>query len=514
MMPLPPAILHAVSPATASLQDAYALQPLGAWRPISVHAGATRAGFALALAAAFVFWGAREAFSHGGTRAATRLLAWIGFACAIVSLAQRATAPGTVLWKWTVPDPRAAPFGPFVDRNQLATWLVLTISLVAGYLAMRVRAHMTDRMRHGAHAVVVALSDGGALAMLGCLTAMLITLAATLSRSGFVALVAAAVVGTSLSRRDHKRGLWVGAAVAAALVAVAAWLNVQSLAQRITTTLSTPDPDTVGRLTIWRDTLRIVRAFPVFGTGRRHVCRRDVPLPADRAAGAVQPCPQRISAAPDRRGRDHAGHRVRRRRPARARRACGLAGDRGPHRYIRIGACAALAAVAVQSIWETGLRAPANLLLAAILAALAVRPLDRPGTVFGGHARMSIRVGFDVDGVIANFNKTFRDTAARIEGRRLSRSIGSDRTRAGRRRDETRVGSHQPDIAMVAGARSMRARADSAALQNIPRATVGGVFHDDPPLERRRNDAVSDAVVARVQRISAAVSDHGARLAR
>lgn len=29
---------------------------------------------------------------------------------------------------------------------------------------------------------------------------------------------------------------------------------------------------------------------------------------------------------------------------------------------------------------------------------------------------MSIRVGFDVDGVIANFNKTFRETAANIEG--------------------------------------------------------------------------------------------------
>src|SRR5439155_12770270 len=235
--------------------------------PLPIHRRAARAGFGLALAAAFVFWGAREAFSHGGTRAATRLLAWIGFACALVSLAQRATAPRTVLWKWTVPDLRAAPFGPFVDRNQLATWLVLTISVVAGYLVMRVRAHMTDRMRQGAHAVVVALSDGGAFAMLGCLMAMLIALAATLSRSGFVALIAAAVVGTSLSRRDRTRGLWVGLAVAAALVAVAAWLNVQGLAQRITTTLSTPDPDTVGRLTIWRDTLRIVRAFPVVGTG-------------------------------------------------------------------------------------------------------------------------------------------------------------------------------------------------------------------------------------------------------
>jgi len=29
---------------------------------------------------------------------------------------------------------------------------------------------------------------------------------------------------------------------------------------------------------------------------------------------------------------------------------------------------------------------------------------------------MSIRVGFDVDGVIANFNKTFRETAAKVEG--------------------------------------------------------------------------------------------------
>jgi hypothetical protein len=49
-----------------------------------------------------------------------------------------------------------------------------------------------------------------------------------------------------------------------------------------------------------------------------------------------------------------------------------LADDEGSHRFVRIGACAGLAAVSVQSIWETGLRAPANLLLAAILAGLAL----------------------------------------------------------------------------------------------------------------------------------------------
>jgi hypothetical protein len=37
---------------------------------------------------------------------------------------------------------------------------------------------------------------------------------------------------------------------------------------------------------------------------------------------------------------------------------------------------------------------------------------------------MSIRVGFDVDGVVANFNKTFRETAASIESNGISSEPG------------------------------------------------------------------------------------------
>jgi O-antigen ligase len=380
MTPLPPAVLRTLSPDTANLQDAYALEPLGAWRPLSIHPAATRAGLMIALAAALVFWAAREAFSHGGSRAAARLLAWIGFACALVSLAQRATAPRTVLWKWTVPDPRAIPFGPFVDRNQLATWLVLAISLVAGYLAMHVRAHMTDRLRQGSHAVLVALSDGGSLAALGCLGAMLITLAATLSRSGLVALVAAVVVGTSLGRRERGRGLWIGIAAAAVLLGLAAWLNLEGVVQRVMSTLAPPDPNAVSRMTIWRDTLHIVGAFPLFGTGQgtfadamfvyQQTARQvlfnhahDEYLQLLTEGGVVLLvlvlCGLVLLA-----------------RTARRR----LAGDEGSHRFVRIGASAGLVAIAVQSIWETGLRAPANLLLAAILAALAVVDRGEPSS--------------------------------------------------------------------------------------------------------------------------------------
>jgi O-antigen ligase len=207
---------------------------------------------------------------------------------------------------------------------------------------------------------------------------MLVTLAATLSRSGFVALITAVVVGTSLARRDHIRGLWVGAASAAMLIAVAAWMNVEGVVERVTTTISAPDPNTVGRLTIWRDTLRIVRAFPILGTGEgtfadamfvyQQTARQvlfnhahDEYLQLLTEGGVVLLAIVVLGV-------------LLLARAARQR----LASAEGSHRFVRIGACAGLVAVSVQSIWETGLRAPANLVLAAILAALAVVDRGEP----------------------------------------------------------------------------------------------------------------------------------------
>ena len=380
MVPLPPAFVRTISPATPLLQDTYALEPFAGWSPLSIHPAATRVSFGVALAGALLFWTSREAFSRGGTRRAARLLAWIGLGCAVVSLAQRATAPKTVLWKWSVPDPRALPFGFFVDRNQLATWLILAISLVVGYLAMHVHARITDRTRRDLHAVVVALCDRGALVMCACVAVMVLTLAATLSRSGFVGLVAAGIAGAWLARGDRKHVLWAGAAAAIVLGAAAAWLNLEGLTQRIVTTASGSEFDATGRVAIWRETARIVRDFPLLGTGAgtfadamfvyqqtaREVLFNNahdeyLQLQAEGGIVLLIVCLAGIAMAA---------------KAARAR----LAADVGAHCYLRIGACAGLAGIAVQSIWEAGLRAPANLLLAAIIAAIAVRPIDRADT--------------------------------------------------------------------------------------------------------------------------------------
>jgi O-antigen ligase len=71
--------------------------------------------------------------------------------------------------------------------------------------------------------------------------------------------------------------------------------------------------------------------------------------------------------------------------PAIAAAAAGISGirsllrsDRSSMYWVRAGAASGLVAVAVQSIWETGLRVPANTLLFAVLSAISLhRPVNR-----------------------------------------------------------------------------------------------------------------------------------------
>jgi hypothetical protein len=55
-----------------------------------------------------------------------------------------------------------------------------------------------------------------------------------------------------------------------------------------------------------------------------------------------------------------------------------LSADRTPIYWVRVGAVSGMIAAATQSVWETGLRRPANTLLFAILAAVAMHSASEP----------------------------------------------------------------------------------------------------------------------------------------
>src|SRR5262249_30644438 len=187
LVPLPASLVATSSPSTVPLQEPYALDATTAWRTVSVHPAATRIAFAIALTGALMFWAAREVLSRSGLRTVVRVLGWVGALCSLVALAQHVTAPRTIYWIWHLADPRAVPFGPFIDRNHLATWLVLAICLVTGRLAMRVSSEMRERGRGGISGAVVVLLDEDAAGIAARVALTCRTLAHTRSRSGGLA---------------------------------------------------------------------------------------------------------------------------------------------------------------------------------------------------------------------------------------------------------------------------------------------------------------------------------------
>ena len=157
---------------------------------------------------------------------------------------------------------------------------------------------------------------------------------------------------------------------------VAAYVNLQPLLSRVEETLAV---GAGGRPRIWQETLRLIRDFWLTGTGLgSYQTAMLVYQQTDRAVfinqahnqylhflaegGVLLTAPAVMAVV--------AFIRLFRTR---------LAQDTSSSVWLRIGGGAAILAVAVQGFWETGLRIPANGLLFAIAAAVAVHRPTGPG---------------------------------------------------------------------------------------------------------------------------------------
>jgi O-antigen ligase len=147
-----------------------------------------------------------------------------------------------------------------------------------------------------------------------------------------------------------------------------AWADLPALGRRLAGTPS----GLAGRSAIWRETLPVVRDFPIAGTGAgTYQKAMQVYQRSDRTVYFNQAHNHYLQVAAEG-GLLLAGAvglvlaafaRLARQR---------IASDQSGMVWIRIGAACGLGAVALQSAWETGLVMPANAALAALLAAVVV----------------------------------------------------------------------------------------------------------------------------------------------
>ncbi|MGE0393027.1 MAG: hypothetical protein AB7P67_05615, partial [Vicinamibacterales bacterium] len=236
LTPLPPAVVDALSPEARTVAGVLLLvPPEAASATISLRAASTRETLSSAAAVVLVFWAARGLLRSGGARTVARVISVAGFAVALTGLAQRATAARTLMWLWRPEDPTALPLGPFVNRNHFAMWLVMASALVAGALA----THLAHRHAAGAdryRSSVVRWLDDGTMLWLGGATALIwLTVMASGSRGGMLAVAVfnATWLALAAGRTGSRRTLGYAAAAVAVVGIVGVWANAETIAGRL-----------------------------------------------------------------------------------------------------------------------------------------------------------------------------------------------------------------------------------------------------------------------------------------
>jgi O-antigen ligase len=371
LVPLPPGLVDRLSPADRPAWQALSLMPVRGALPLSIDLASTVWALAVCGGALLVFVISRQVFSGGGVRVATRGVATIGLILAAECLAQDATGHGRMYWRWKPLSEGAPPFGPFVNRNHFATWVVIAAPMCLGYLLAHASAHRSREIdRSTWHKRLLGLADARSLWLGASICLMLVALVASLSRAGMVGLISALLLGAYLRgrRSGSPAATWAIGATGLAVVIAAIRVNLVDVFQHF----GAVGVAATDRLAIWKATLPVVKDFWLTGTGAGTF--ETVMLVYERTPSLF-----RINAA-----HNHylqvaaegglligipvlvAGYLF----LQESRKA--LTRDDSGMYFLRAGALSGLFGVAVQSVWETGLTTPANAVLAAMAAAIVV----------------------------------------------------------------------------------------------------------------------------------------------
>jgi len=380
LVPLPQSLVEWLSPATASLSAGYHLAvPGGAegWLPLSVDPARTRVAL-LALGALGVYLlGMPALLPAQALRALPPALAIFAVPLALFSLYNREHTNNLVYWFWVpVESARGNVFGPFVNRNHYGGWMLMTLSVLVGWLFGRIEGTLPGRQ---AARVRLAgwLSSGEASGIVLMALAVLVgalSLVWTVSRSAILSFGAASVAFAWLvlarRRLSHARraiGLVILATVLLAPVLRRGPVELVEWFQ---------DNNLTSRVDAWRDGWDVIRAFPWTGTGLNtysvamlfyqtrnrdsHMSRAHndyVQLLAEGGVLVAVPAAVAVIVL-----------------AAAIRRNLRAARAEGRGYWIRAGSAVGLVAMAIQETLEFSLQIPVNALLFCTLAAIALAP--------------------------------------------------------------------------------------------------------------------------------------------
>jgi hypothetical protein len=349
-------------------------------RPLSINSHGTLKGILFAAAFTLLLAGLTRYFGGHGTGAIPSLIIGFGVVLALVGIVQKAVLGDhaymgmRIYGFWRPQSLLTTPFGPFINKNHFAGWMVMALPLAVGYflsLAKIGLAHVRRDWR--SRLLWLSSSHGGQLQLVAfAIVIMAVSLAMTMSRSGIacfgIAVAAAAVFGARDATALARSALVL--ALAGLLIVPFAWARVD-LGSRFGAVGS---ESLQLRKDAWQATARIIAAYPLTGTGLNTY-----------GTATLQYRPDRKTQHFDQAHNDYlqlaSEGGVLLTTPAAAaaiflilgiRRRFSAGRDDVRTHWIRFGAATSLAAIALQSAVEFSLQMPGNAVLFVVICAIAL----------------------------------------------------------------------------------------------------------------------------------------------
>jgi hypothetical protein len=399
LIPVSKTALNRISPAASGFQQQYN-QAFGLVRPsdpfsepttaesrapshpISISPSRTMVGIALFASLAVFFLGTSRLLSREGGLSLARPLVAFGILLSLIGIGQYTLTLGDehplIYGFWKPQSEAARPFGPFVNPNHFAGWMlmVLPIALALFYEALE-RTLTEAASREGNRVSVVSLPDFGRALTFGFSSVVMgLALTMTKSRSALAALAAGSLLALWIVLRRQPSMAARAVVVVSFLVVLGgagAWAGLDTLVEKVAADSATND-SFGGRIRAWRDTRRIIADFPLTGTGFNtygtamtvyQTGQRDVHfqeahndyLQVAAEGGLLVGIP--ILATIWIFVRD-------------VRRRFKEAPKEGRTYWLRVGALLGLVSIGLQSLMDFSLQMPGNAALCAVLAAIAV----------------------------------------------------------------------------------------------------------------------------------------------
>jgi O-antigen ligase len=271
LVPMPLAWVNALSPRLlpmlANVDFAYGAGLIRR-HPLSIDPASTAIALGLYLSFAVLLLGLTRVLAVAHLRRTIEALTVVGVVLALAGIVQKPLYAGRVLGIWE-PESGGSPFGPFVNKNHFAGWMLmalpLTMSLLCGGLQQGMRG-----LKPGLRYRILWLSspEANRLILIGAAAVLMaMSLVFTMSRSGISALafsfvLTAWLVSRGFAGRSRRAAMIVTLGVVAA--ATVAWVGADAIVERFSQT-SWSEFD--NRRGAWTDAVGVWSAFRLTGTG-------------------------------------------------------------------------------------------------------------------------------------------------------------------------------------------------------------------------------------------------------